>query len=511
MMEMDEVVLENEQLKDQLQRLKTESQIAREEQIRQIKFLDERCTSFKKESAERLEKYYEEKKKWQSKQRETELLLKKAVEKAATPALPVPTGASSSANNDLIEQKLRTLEKDLMSKVSEAKSAMQDKLTLETQLYEANLELKELRAAQGAGSMNGEAMNEARTLRKQFSELETVYKRMAREHEVMKLKMKNQGLLEEEVSTFRAKLRIAEETVSALKHIQAEHQQLQGEKVLWSQLFQEILQEAREADHPALLAGEDGSLLDVLSASSTGSSSGTSSAPSVAPAQVLRVLSAYQRQCAVLLQGQGQLQQAQAEVRRQLREAIKTQRAAEDESIRLSDELEKMEGQLRSATQHSRLYTNEISTLRAMLATYDSEFSIGKPDTTKMFALKDQLISELRSQLDASRSEASMSGTKARLLEARVEELEGSVAAGQDEKRKLQDAVTTATSAADKAQQELAEQMQLASSSASEQDAEQLAAVKTQAVEAQEQLAYFQYVTGLDYLPDRTRVRTSAQ
>jgi len=322
--------------------------------------------------------------------------------------------------------------------------------------------------------------------------------------------MKNQGLLEEEVSTFRAKLRIAEETVSALKHIQAEHQQLQGEKVLWSQLFQEILQEAREADHPALLTGEDGSLLDVLSASSTSSSS-TSSAPSVAPAQVLRVLSAYQRQCAVLLQGQGQLQQAQAEVRRQLREAIKTQRAAEDESIRLSDALEKMESQLRSATQHSRLYTNEISTLRAMLATYDSEFSIGKPDTTKMFALKDQLISELRSQLDASRSETSMSGTKARLLEARVEELEGAVAAGQDENRRLQDAVTTATSAADKAQQELAEQMQLTSSSASEQDAEQLAAVKIQAVEAQEQLAYFQYVTGLDYLPDRTRVRTVTQ
>ena len=505
MMEMDEVVLENEQLKDQLQRLKSESQIAREEQIRQIKFLDERCTSFKKESAERLEKYYEEKKKWQSKQRETELLLKKAMEKASTPAPPAPTGASSNANNDLIAQKLRTLEKDLMAKVSEAKSAMQDKLTLEAQLYEANLELKELRAAQGAGSMNGEAMNEARTLRKQFSELETVYKRMAREHEVMKLKMKNQGLLEEEVSTFRAKLRIAEETVSALKHIQAEHQQLQGEKVLWSQLFQEILQEAREGDHPALLAGEDGSLLDVLSASSS-SNSGASSTPSVAPAQVLRVLSAYQRQCAVLLQGQGQLQQAQAEVRRQLREAIKTQRAAEDESVRLSDELEKMEGQLRSATHHSRLYTNEISTLRAMLATYDSEFSIGKPDTTKMFALKDQLISELRSQLDASRSETSMSGTKARLLEARVEELVGAVAAGQEEARKLQDEVAAATSAASRAKEELEEQMQITSRSASEQDAEQLAVLKTQAEEAQEQLAYFQYATGLDYLPDRTRV-----
>eukprot|EP01032_Pedospumella_encystans_P026333 gene26333-29746_t len=266
---------------------------------------------------------------WQSKQRETELLLKKAEEKASTPAPPAPTGASYSANNDLIAQKLRTLEKDLMAKVSEAKNAMQDKLTLEAQLYEANIELKELRAAQGAGSMNGKAMSEARTLRKQFSELETVYKRMAREHEVMKLnmKMKNQGLLEE-VSTFRAKLRIAEETVSALKHIQVEHQQLQGEK--------EILQEAREGDHPALLAGEDGSLLDVLSASSSSNSS-ASSTPSVAPAQVLRVLSAYQRQCAVLLQGQGQLQQAQAEVRRQLREAIKTQRAAEDESVRLSD------------------------------------------------------------------------------------------------------------------------------------------------------------------------------
>ena len=111
-MELDEVLLENEQLKDQLQRLKSDHQIAREEQIRQIKFLDERCSSFKKESADRLEKYYEEKKKWQTKQRETESLLKKATEKASsgTSALPSSSVASTNGHNDQVTQKLRELE-----------------------------------------------------------------------------------------------------------------------------------------------------------------------------------------------------------------------------------------------------------------------------------------------------------------------------------------------------------------------------------------------------------------
>jgi len=491
LLEMDELVLENEQLRDNLARLKSEQQIAREEHIRQIKFLDERCTSLKKESTERLEKYYEEKKKWQSKHRELEIQLKKV--SASAPAFPAASTMSTPSTkinngNDEIAQRLRALEVDLHAKVRESLENLKGRQEAESKLFEMETELRTFRSSFGSGTMADEAMEEARTLRKQFSDLESVHKRTVREHESMKTKLKNQSLLEEEVSALKARLRLVDEKLSAFKQGQIEHQQLQEEKSIWGQLFQDIV---AHPEHSAML--DDPSL--------------TKAPTTVSPTSVLQLLSAYQSRCALLLQGQGQLQQSLSELRRQARDSKALQLNSEAALQDVQTRLETTEHQLRTAQQQGRLYDGEVKSLRSLLETYDLEFQIGKPDAVKVMALKDQLIQELRSELDSARGSAMSFATQLKTAEAEAAEKRGALVAAQVEISSLRTALAAANSAdpvaaptsADEAPTRAVRQSDASS------DIETLT-LRAQLDAARYDALYLQHTTGLDFYPDRTRV-----
>lgn len=474
--ELDELTIKNEQLQDSLAKLKSEQQITKDEHIRQLKFLDERCTSLKKESSERLEKYYEEKKKWQSKHRELEAQLKKALEKggAGGSSTQPPAAASASAvsqANDEILHRLRAMESELATTMQESRENMKAKLTAESKLFEVATELSQLRSSLGAGSMADEALAEARLLRKQFADLESVHKRTAREHEAMKTKLKNQSLLEEEVSTLKAKLRLTEEKLGKYKNVQTELQQLQEERSMWTQLFQEIVAQP-----------ENSEMID-------DSLSGRGAA-AVTPTAVLQLLSAYQSKCAVLLQGQGQLQQSLSEVRRQLREVLSSLSKSDASRSEVEARLETVESQLRAAQQHGRLYDGEVRSLRSLLETYDLEFSIGKPDAAKVLELKDRTIAELRGELDGARASALMSASQAKAAETTLAAIR---AEAQSLEQRLADSTAQLSAAA-------------AAPATSQVSSAQLEEQRALAADAQLQLKYLQHVTGLDFLPDRTKV-----
>ena len=482
--ELDELQIQNEQLRDSLERLKNDNQIARDEHIRQIKFLDERCSSLKKESTERLEKYYEEKKKWQSKHRELEQQLKRAQEKGTENNITQTSSATSSAhlhgqNNDIILQKLRSLELDLSAKVAESRENMKHRLEAESQLLEVQVELRQLKGMVGVGSQSDEAVSEARVLRKQLSELESVHKRTAREHESMKLKLKNQTLLEEELSAMKAKLRLTEEKLGAFKLVQEEHQQLKEEKVLWSQLFQDVL---TEAERTALLEEVAGDSAQAIR-----------SATAVSPTQVLQLLSVYQSKCGLLLQGQGQLQHSLSELRRQLRESQSLQQAGEQQKAETQARLENLEYQLRTAQQQGRLYDGEVRSLRSLLETYDLEFRIGKPEASQILALKDKLAVDLREQLDTARETALASAAQVHALEKERDDAKALVSSLQSALETAQLSLHTSNIASANL-----------SSHALQEDAVEELRSKTE--EALNDLLCFQHATGLDFLPQRTRV-----
>jgi hypothetical protein len=526
--ELDELTIQNEQLQEQIDRIKSESKITREEMVRQIKFLDEKCTSLKKESQDRLDKYYEEKKKWQTKHRELQQQLEqqKPLNTSLTTAASVSSSAPSTgrAQQDLILQKLSGLEQELEAKVREAQVNMRGKLDAESRLYAAEQEIKQLRSTLEAGSMSEEAAKEARILRKQYGDLESAAKRTAREHDSMKHKLKNQALLDEELASVKSKLRIAEETMAAHKHVHQQHQALLEEKLLWDQLFREVWEECRRAEGAAattaaadgagggVTAGASSFSADAQALSTLSSSGSSSSSSSVSPTQVLHLLSDYQRKCALLLQGQGQLQHSLVELRKQLR--MYQAQAQESETARdqTQQQLDKTEHQLRAAQQAGRMYDKEVASLRSLLDTFDMEFRIGKPDAERVFALKDQLVAELRGQLDACRAEGQELAAQVAGLErqaaadaARVEELQAALSEKERECAALEGEVR----GREEQLGALEEASVLESSHREEEGREAVEAMQR----AQEQLQrmahdldYLQYFTGMDYFPDRTRV-----
>jgi hypothetical protein len=515
--EIDELMIVNEQLRDNVARLESEREIAKQEHLRQLKFLDDRCTALKKESADRLEKYYEEKKKWQSKHRELEQQVKKlssAPQAAAPQSSNVTSNSLNSARNEEITQRLQLLERELTTKITESRENLKGRLDAESKLFEYETELRSLRSSVGEGSLTEEARLEARTLRKQLAELESVHKRTAREHDGMKSKLKNQTLLEEEVSTLKAKLRLTEEKLNTFKQEQLDYQLMLEERNVWTQLFQDIVTQPEHSelmDESALTGRAAGAV--GTSGNGSGASAAGNGGAAVSPTVVLHLLSAYQSRCAVLLQGQGQLQQSLSELRRQAREA-QMQHLDSDAALQSTQaRLETVEQQLRTALQQGRLYDGEIRSLRSLLETYDLEFRIGKPDADKMMSLKDRLIAELRAELDAARQSASALATHVKSLEAAVEGGRTVVLALQEELQQVRDELSQAQTQAASLSSSAGRDSPVtatafsADAHSSQEDLEhEVTALRTQVETAQHDLQYLQYVTGLDYFPDRTRV-----
>jgi predicted nucleic acid-binding Zn-ribbon protein len=227
----------------------------------------------------------------------------------------------------------------------------------------------------------------------------------------------------------------------------------------------------------------------------------------------MHLLSAYQSRCAVLLQGQGQLQQSLSELRRQAREAQMLHLDSDAALQSTQARLETVEQQLRTALQQGRLYDGEIRSLRSLLETYDLEFRIGKPDADKMMSLKDRLIAELRAELDAARQSASALATHVKNLEAAVDGGRTVVTALQGELQQVRDELSQAQTQAASLSSSAGRDSPVTASAFSaedhpgQQDLEhEVTALRTQVETAQHDLQYLQYVTGLDYFPDRTRV-----
>jgi hypothetical protein len=139
--ELDELRLENEQVRDELAAVRDELERLREKSARQLSFLESENTQLKRAAAEKIERYYEEKKKWQARIRalETASSTSSTSGTATTTTTTTTTttsataaamviGAASNHNNsigaadDKWRRKLEELEKSVAANAAEAKS-----------------------------------------------------------------------------------------------------------------------------------------------------------------------------------------------------------------------------------------------------------------------------------------------------------------------------------------------------------------------------------------------------
>jgi len=534
----DELIIENEQLHDELTHTKSESIIMKQEFIRQIRFLEEQNKILKKESSDRLEKYYEEKKGWQVKYREMEMNMKKLSAGQSNTLIVASSSSSSSStlsikrndninnnnnnnitttshDNIIINEQLKLLEKELRKTTVEAKSNLNAKIELESKLYQTEQELKILQSSNRILTMKNDIINDNKELRQQYSELECNYKRILKDHEIMKTKLTNQILLEEDISSLKGKLRIADETVERNKNIYTDYKQLYDEKILWIDVCRSIVEQSNAVEYDALLQEEDSKeVVDIIhqlnlslksnneSGESTTSSSDIKSLPIISPSSVMHLLSIYQHKCLYLLQGQGKLQNTLIELRNQIKQYKIDITNNHHDIKQLQEKMNKSDSIVSSYKHQNQLYQNEINNLRALLETYDIEFNIGKPEKDRILMIKDDMINALRKDLDYNRNEAMTYADRLHVVEATIEEYQHTIT-------KLNEKVT----AADEKVVMLTRDNNNGNNDNDDGnnnnerkgDHQQLNEVID---EMRDDMMYIQAFTGLDFIPQKTKVGT---
>jgi hypothetical protein len=510
----------------------------KQEFIRQIRFLEEQNKILKKESSDRLEKYYEEKKGWQVKYREMEINMKKLSAGQSNTSIVASSSSSSSTlsikrndninnnnnnnnitttshDNIIINEQLKLLEKELRKTTVEAKNNLNAKIELESKLYQTEQELKILQSSNRILTMKNDIINDNKELRQQYSELECNYKRILKDHEIMKTKLTNQILLEEDISSLKGKLRIADETVERNKNIYTDYKQLYDEKILWIDVCRSIVEQSNAVEYDALLQEEDSKeVVDIihqlnLSLKSNNESGGSStrssdvkSLPTISPSSVMHLLSIYQHKCLYLLQGQGKLQNTLIELRNQIKQYKIDITNNHHDIKQLQEKMNKSDSIVSSYKNQNQLYQNEINNLRALLETYDVEFNIGKPEKDRILVIKDDMINTLRKDLDYNRNEAMTYADRLHVVEAAIEEYQHTIT-------KLNEKVTAADEKI----------MMLTRDNSNDNndndddnnnnerkgDHQQLNEVID---EMRDDMMYIQAFTGLDFIPQKTKVGT---
>jgi len=468
-LQLDEAKLQNEELTDKLKAERDAFTRDKEKFIRQLQFLENENTSLKSEVEDRKERYYAIKKKLQTTVRAAEMEkqeLEQKLSKLSTNSA-VGSGSSARSKTQLIEsdqwaERLSELESSVQSKTNETKRLALKNAELEERCGKLEQEIVSLRA----NSSSTDTPATTRALQKQVSDLEATLRRRSREMEKLEHQLQNQHILEQDLSCANQKIHNMRVAAKLASETEARCNELLKEKEAWTLHFREIVQQM----------GDDGAP--------------SSDAP-VTPVLVLRLLSSVQRRCASLLHAQAELEGSNAELRSKLSqresELDKARRDLEETSIKV----QRLEHTRTMHQQQAKLYEGEVMSLRALLKTFDVEFDILRhakgatksldseenSHTNALMKHKDTMLSDLRQELDELRLERQRHIDDLLQAEQKAATLEDKLAK---------------TSAGPEGGTEV--------------DKREKRYLKNRCDALTDELLALQHVTGVDFIPGRTRV-----
>jgi len=114
----------------------------------------------------------------------------------------------------------------------------------------------------------------------------------------------------------------------------------------------------------------------------------------------------------LLLKTKGDLEASVTDLKRQIGRAEAQWKDAERSKIDACQRAEQAEIKQKNAEQLAKLFEGEVLRNRDLLKSYDAEFSIGRPDAAAILAKKDQVIANIRTELDECRAEAMLLSSK---------------------------------------------------------------------------------------------------
>lgn len=295
------------------------------------------------------------------------------------------------------------MENRIKEKCSEVKILSTRNAELQSNIKKLEQDLLLANANITTSGSSFEDVIEVREMTKKCSDLESSYRRKTRECERFEQQLSNQQLLKDEITALNSKLKAALVSSDKLQELESICQALTREKRQWVEVFQDIqgsngLEEDNDKNSNVLASASTSKLNSIIG--------------DVNPMTVLRSLSSTQKRCALLLKTQGELESSIAEQRVKLSKALSSNRESENKYEDAAFEIEGLESRLALAQQQVRLYEGEVTSLRALLESFDSEFKIGKPDDSILIKSKDNLIASLRKELDECRKLAKSYATE---------------------------------------------------------------------------------------------------
>eukprot|EP00606_Chrysophyceae_sp_TOSAG23-5_P000370 GSChrysophyteH2.ASY1.ANO1.662.1 assembled CDS len=453
-LDLDELQLSNEQLVDKVRTLEEDLQHCKDKSARQLLFLEEENEKLRKTAADIKERYFEEKKKWQKRLRESQTIGDLGQEPSVSVTNTVNANVSTQGDDENWEQRLEILQSHALAKSHEVQK-------LSAQNAELNLRLQQLEHASSEKlrvDTDESVLLEARELRQRCGELEADLRRSNKQIELHTRTAKNQTLLEQELNTFREDAKTFQELKRTLQMAENRLQTLEQEKLHWNSMFQNVMRNnnASSKERTIVEGTQSSSVWDFIEAETEGP--GT-----ISPEAVLHALSKVQQESAVLLQSQMQSAADSADTKRSLKRAHETESNLKKELKAAQEELIALKQNLDGVNHQSTLYTGEIQSLRSLVSSYEAELAMGKPDTVRAFEKREAATNELRSMFDAQR-----------------EQLQGLLQSSSHSNVERNEVMTCNTNALEAAKQEIAD--------------------------LREYQYHFEVASGMDFIPGRSKV-----
>jgi mitotic spindle assembly checkpoint protein MAD1 len=413
--------LEAEHFDSKLRMMKDQFQRERERQDKCLQFLEEENSQLRATITADTERYYEDKKRLRLRisQLEAEKKESKSTSSAVIENVPprpsivlsaAPAPSTNPANDEAIRElqcDLDSLEGQMLKKSEEVLRLVKENVDLEGKLR--NTESLHQSLILTGTDLN---LNDVADLRKRCVDLESSLRNKTRDVERLGKKQRNQILLEEEAAHLHKKLELAESANARTQALEAEKSALEAEKSAWSVLFQDIVGSSQESDDSSSpqQASSSSSSNSRGGGSGSGSSSGSGSgtvSQGVTAAMALSALSKARQQATRNLKESIDLQSRVRILEAQLARADKARLAAEKAQKEAQQCASSAQADAELRERECSLFEGEISSLRSLLKSYDTEYKFGKGNLDrKVLEGKDELLQSARTELDKSRKES---------------------------------------------------------------------------------------------------------
>lgn len=535
--QIDELTIINENQKEQMKLLRLELDHYKDTSIKQLSYLEAQNKKLKQEIEDKTHKYYEDKKKWQLKVKEIEQnYQKKGMNTAASASTSGGSEKSSSHYAQYIQelqQQVQSLNKLLSDKLNEHEVINQQKLSLEKKTILLENDLKTVRmqlqfhqsnqstdhtestSEKGTTTVSEERyhkleeklLQEKLTSQKQIQLTEKQLQLKNNELNKLKEQLKNQLLLEEEILSLKNEKILLEEKKEEFLDVERKYFSLLEEKKHWQQIFTKIQNLLLPANtNPSSTATTDHESATLIG--------GEGGAAPISHMKIMSLIQSLQEKYLILFNENQGLQNKVSDCNAQLRQKEKDCADVIAQSQQLRKELERKEVLSFQSTQQLKTYEREIQSLRQLLQTYDFEFSlnssaakpasqaIGAKTVTEdtMMKLKNDVIDNLRSELDELRKQYQTVTSNYSQLQQEKQDLLLQQSLLQQQLEQAKNVMSSA------AAEKTTEENKGGAAMITDEESEEVREWKEKYEELSANYQQLQQMSGIDYLPQKTKV-----